>query len=72
MRTFAPHWFTKPFGVVIKREFGVNPKQSRCCKLYFKVFELLTPLFVSTKEAEREGLENRSESEDLPCVRTEE
>ena len=31
---FVPHWFTRQFPLlVMKRESGENPEQSRCCKL---------------------------------------
>ena len=35
---FAPHWFAPPHTrEAIKRESGVNPEQSRCCKFYIYV-----------------------------------
>ena len=54
-------------GPPIKRESGVSPEQSRCCKLHKKVPRILK----ATDYDDWEGLGYRSKSEDLPCVLSE-
>ena len=49
----------------IKRESGVNPEQSRCCK--FHTLRCEQPTFSHWKKNFREGARNRNKSEDLPC-----
>ena len=48
----------------IKRESGVNPEQSRCCKFHRYV---ASNLLKATGRVFREGARNRNKSEDLPC-----
>ena len=63
--TFAPHWFTDFFiKNVIKRESGVNPEQSRCCK--FQHCMLQTKTHTTEHRFGKESA-NRNKSEDLPC-----
>ena len=50
----------------IKRESGVNPEQSRCCKLHKKVPRILK----ATDYDDWEGLGYRSKSEDLQNVKS--
>ena len=61
---FAPHWFAPPHTrEAIKRESGVNPEQSRCCKFHacYKQFTHCHWRILW------EGARNRNKSEDLPC-----
>ena len=61
---FVPHWFATPLrGGAIKRESGVNPEQSRCCKFHacYKQFTHCHWRIIW------EGVCNRNKSEDLPC-----
>ncbi len=47
----------------MKRESGENPEQTRCCELHLKGVE-----HSATVRIGWEGLDDRSKSEDLPCV----
>ena len=53
------------FSVVVKREPGANPGQTRCCKFHSKLFEYATS---HCPQAGWEGIQRRNKSEDLPKI----
>jgi hypothetical protein len=54
---------SKGYGNTLKRESGVNPEQTRCCKLYQKS---LSNTQVHCSERNGKGVQRWSKSEDLP------
>lgn len=67
------NWFASIpylFNAAIKRELGVNPRQSRCCEALYQTFRYLLLATNGCCMIRWEGTGMEAKSEDLPFIKS--